>query len=194
MTDTTVIEKPRSFSRDVWDQFRTHKGAMAGLIVLATLILFVVVGPFIWRIDPTFVEPDASKMIMSRNKPPTWAHPLGTDQLGRDMLARMMAGGKVSLAVGTVAMLISIFIGTFIGVMAGYFKRLDGTLRRMTDPGLGLPLRPPRPGLVLKEGEFVMAAKSIGTPSRRVIMRHILPNVVSPIMVAATLGIAGAIF
>ena len=103
MTDTTVIEKPRSFSRDVWDQFRSHKGAMAGLIVLATLILFVVVGPFVWRIDPTFVEPDAAKMIMSRNKPPTWAHPLGTDQLGRDMLARMMAGGKVSLAVGTVA-------------------------------------------------------------------------------------------
>lgn len=236
MTDTTVIEKPRSFSRDVWDQFRTHKGAMAGLIVLATLILFVVVGPFIWRIDPTFVEPDAAKMILSRNKPPTWAHPLGTDQLGRDMLARMMAGGKVSLAVGTVAMLISIFIGTFIGVMAGYFKRLDGTLMRMTDLFLALPLLPlllvlmmlfgdrirallgPEAGtfllivfaigvtswmhsarivrgqvLALKEREFVMAAKSIGTPSRRVILRHILPNVVSPIMVAATLGIAGAI-
>jgi len=236
MTDTTVIEKPRSFSRDVWDQFRSHKGAMAGLIVLATLILFVVVGPFIWRIDPTFVEPDAAKMIMSRNKPPTLAHPLGTDQLGRDMLARMMAGGKVSLAVGTVAMLISIFIGTFIGVMAGYFKRLDGTLMRMTDLFLALPLLPlllvlmmlfgdrirallgPEAGtfllivfaigvtswmhsarivrgqvLALKEREFVMAAKSIGTPSRRVILRHILPNVVSPIMVAATLGIAGAI-
>lgn len=236
MTDTTAIEKPRSFSRDVWDQFRTHKGAMAGLIVLATLILFVVVGPFVWRIDPTFVEPDAAKMIMSRNKPPTWAHPLGTDQLGRDMLARMMAGGKVSLAVGTVAMLISIFIGTFIGVMAGYFKRLDGTLMRLTDLFLALPLLPlllvlmmlfgdrirallgPEAGtfllivfaigvtswmhsarivrgqvLALKEREFVMAAKSIGTPSRRVILRHILPNVVSPIMVAATLGIAGAI-
>jgi peptide/nickel transport system permease protein len=236
MTDTTAIEKPRSFSRDVWDQFRTHKGAMAGLIVLTALVLFVVVGPFIWRIDPTFVEPDAAKMIMSRNKPPTWAHPMGTDQLGRDMLARMMAGGKVSLAVGTVAMLISIFIGTFIGVMAGYFKRLDGALMRMTDLFLALPLLPlllvlmmlfgdkirglmgPEAGtfllivfaigvtswmhsarivrgqvLALKEREFVLAAKSIGTPSRRVILRHILPNVVSPIMVAATLGIAGAI-
>ena len=236
MTDTTAIEKPRSFSRDVWDQFRTHKGAMAGLVVLGALILFVVIGPFVWRIDPTFVEPDAAKMIMSRNKPPTWAHPMGTDQLGRDMLARMMAGGKVSLAVGTVAMLISIFIGTFIGVMAGYFKRLDGTLMRMTDLFLALPLLPlllvlmmlfgdkirglmgPEAGtfllivfaigvtswmhsarivrgqvLALKEREFVLAAKSIGTPSRRVILRHILPNVVSPIMVAATLGIAGAI-
>ena len=236
MTDTTAIEKPRSFSRDVWDQFRTHKGAMAGLVVLGALILFVVIGPFVWRIDPTFVEPDAAKMIMSRNKPPTWAHPMGTDQLGRDMLARMMAGGKVSLAVGTVAMLISIFIGTFIGVMAGYFKRLDGALMRMTDLFLALPLLPlllvlmmlfgdkirglmgPEAGtfllivfaigvtswmhsarivrgqvLALKEREFVLAAKSIGTPSRRVILRHILPNVVSPIMVAATLGIAGAI-
>ena len=236
MTETTAIEKPRSFTRDVWDQFRTHKGAMAGLVVLAALVLFVVIGPFLWRIDPTFVEPDAAKMIMSRNKPPTWAHPMGTDQLGRDMLARMMAGGKVSLAVGTVAMLISIFIGTFIGVMAGYFKRLDGTLMRMTDLFLALPLLPlllvlmmlfgdkirglmgPEAGtfllivfaigvtswmhsarivrgqvLALKEREFVLAAKSIGTPSRRVILRHILPNVVSPIMVAATLGIAGAI-
>jgi peptide/nickel transport system permease protein len=133
-------------------------------------------------------------------------------------------------------MLISIFIGTFIGVMAGYFKRLDGTLMRMTDLFLALPLLPlllvlmmlfgdkirglmgPEAGtfllivfaigvtswmhsarivrgqvLALKEREFVLAAKSIGTPSRRVILRHILPNVVSPIMVAATLGIAGAI-
>jgi peptide/nickel transport system permease protein len=133
-------------------------------------------------------------------------------------------------------MLISIFIGTFIGVMAGYFKRLDGTLMRMTDLFLALPLLPlllvlmmlfgdrirallgPEAGtfllivfaigvtswmhsarivrgqvLALKEREFVMAAKSIGTPARRVILRHILPNVVSPIMVAATLGIAGAI-
>lgn len=65
-------------------------------------------------------------MILSRNKPPSWEHPLGTDQLARDMLARLMSGGKVSLAVGTVAMLISIFIGTSVGVMAGYFPGLTG--------------------------------------------------------------------
>jgi peptide/nickel transport system permease protein len=175
-------------------------------------------------------------MIKSRNKPPSLASPLGTDQLGRDMLARMMKGGQVSIAVGLVAMTISLFLGTLVGVMAGYFKRLDGPLMRLTDLFLALPLLPlllvmvllfrdplsaafgPEGGtfllivcaigvtswmqaarvvrgevLALKEREFVLAARSIGTPSRRMILRHILPNVVSPIMVAATLGIASAI-
>lgn len=236
MTDLTAIEKPRSLARDVWDQFRTHKGALTGLVVLSTLFLFVVIGPFLWRIDPAFVEPDAAKMILSRNKPPTWAHPFGTDQLGRDMLARLMTGGKVSLAVGAVAMVISMVIGTFVGVMAGFFRHLDGPLMRLTDLFLALPLLPlllvmmmlfgdtvrrmvgPEAGtfflivfaigatswmsaarvvrgqvLALKEREFVLAARSIGTSPGRMIMRHIIPNVVSSIMVAATLGIASAI-
>lgn len=237
MTDATqVIEAPRSQWRDVWDQFRHHKGAMAGLCVLLLIVAFVVIGPFVWRVDGTYINPDAAKMILGRNKPPSLAHPLGTDQVGRDMLARMMLGGKVSLAVGLVAMLVSIFIGTTVGVLAGYFRRLDGFLMRMTDLFLSLPLLPlllvlmflygnlvkrafgPELGtfllvvlgigltswmhsarivrgsvLALKEREFVLAARSIGTPARRIILRHILPNVVSAVMVAATLGIAGAI-
>lgn len=233
---TEAIAPPRGEWRDVWDQFRHHKGAMMGLIVLILLVAFVVIGPLIWTIDPKYVNPDAAKMILSRNKPPTWEHPLGTDQLGRDMLARMMSGGKVSLAVGTVAMVISMLLGSLIGVLAGYFRRLDGPLMRFTDLFLALPLLPlllvmvmlfrdaiagilgPEAGtfllivlaigvtswmqaarivrgqvLALKEREFVLAARSIGTPSSRIILRHILPNVVSPVMVAATLGIAGAI-
>jgi peptide/nickel transport system permease protein len=221
---------------DVWQQFRSHKGAMAGLIVLGSLVAFVLVGPLVWRIDPTFVNPDAAQMILSRNKPPSLANPLGTDQLGRDMLARLMAGGQVSLAVGMVAMLISIFIGSTIGILAGYFRKLDGVLMRLTDLFLALPLLPlllvmmmlfrdslagalgPELGvfllvvtaigvtswmqaarivrgevLAIKEREFVLAARSIGTRPSRMILRHILPNVVSPIMVAATLGIAAAI-
>ena len=228
--------KPRSLSRDVWDQFRTHKGALTGLILLTLLILIIAIGPFVWRLDPAFVDPDAAKMILGRNKPPTWPHPLGTDQLGRDILARMMSGGKVSLAVGTVAMVISIVIGTLVGVLSGYFRSLDGPLMRLTDLFLALPLLPlllvmmmlfgdkvrslmgPEVGtfilivsaigvtswmsaarivrgqvLALKEREFVLAARSIGTPPYRLIIRHILPNVVSPLMVAATLGIASAI-
>jgi hypothetical protein len=146
-------------------------------------------------------------MILTRNKPPSLQYPLGTDQLGRDMLARMMAGGKVSLAVGMVAMAISILLGTTVGVLAGYFRRLDGPLMRLTDLFLALPLLPlllvmvmlfrdtlsglfgPEFGtfilivfaigitswmqsarivrgevLALKEREFVLAARSIGTP------------------------------
>jgi peptide/nickel transport system permease protein len=229
-------EAASSQFRDVWNQFKHHRGALFGMVVLGLLLVFVFIGPFIWRLDPAFVNPDAVAMLKSRNLPPSLAHPLGTDQLGRDMLARMMAGGQVSLAVGTVAMLISIFIGATLGVIAGYFKRLDGPLMRTTDLFLALPLLPlllvmmmlfrdslagtlgPELGtfilivsaigvtswmqsarivrgevLALKEREFVLAAKSIGTTPQRMILRHILPNVVSPIMVAATLGIATAI-
>ena len=162
MTDTTArepaIEKPRPLRQDVWDQFRTHKGAMLGLIVLGLLVVFITVGPFLWQIDPAKVEPDAAKMILSRNKPPSWEHPLGTDQLARDMLARLMSGGKVSLAVGTVAMLISIFIGTSVGVMAGYFPRLDGPLMRLTDLFLALPLLPLLLVMMMLFGDAVRGA------------------------------------
>jgi peptide/nickel transport system permease protein len=235
MTDASA-PKPVSQGRAVWQQFRTHRGAMAGLMILGLLLAFVLVGPLIWRVDPAFINPDAVQMIKTRNKPPSLQNPLGTDQLGRDMLARMMAGGKVSLSVGMVAMAISILLGTLVGVTAGYFRRLDGPLMRLTDLFLALPLLPlllvmvmlfrdtlsgllgPELGtfllivfaigvtswmhsarivrgevLALKEREFVLAARSIGTPPRRMILRHILPNVLSPIMVAATLGIASAI-
>jgi peptide/nickel transport system permease protein len=234
--DSIVVEIPRSQWQDIWIQFKAHKGAMAGAIILFLLILFVLIGPLVWRIDPNFIESDTVKMIKSRNLPPSWAHPLGTDQLSRDSLARLMAGGRVSLAVGLVAMLVAIFIGTTIGTLAGYFRRLDGPLMRLTDLFLALPLLPlllvlvmlfrdaiaavlgPELGtfllivmaigvtswmsaarvvrgevLALKEREFVLAARSIGTPPRRIILRHILPNVLSPVLVSATLGIAGAI-
>ena len=245
MTDTTrpddvsaegVIEAARSQFRDVWDQFRTHKGAMVGLFVLVSLIAFVLIGPFLWSAEALKVDPDPAKMMLGRNKPPSWDHPLGTDSVSLDILARMMLGGKVSLAVGLVAMLVAVFLGTFIGVLAGYFRRLDGPLMRLTDMFLSMPLLPlllvltflygpwvkgmlgvvmgsfvlivvgigltswmtvarivRGQVLALKEREFVLAARSIGTPARRIILRHILPNVLSPVMVAATLGIANAI-
>ncbi len=235
MTDASLAP-PRSQARDIWDQFRNHKGAMLGLWVLIGLMLFVLIGPLVWWQDPTYVNPDAAKMILGRNKPPTWVHPFGTDQVARDQLARMMFGGRISLAVGAVAMVISVFLGTLVGVLAGFYRRLDGVLMRLTDLFLSLPLLPlllvlmflfrdavakvigPNMGafvlvvfaigltswmpaarivrgqvLALKEREFVLAARSIGTPSHRMIIRHILPNVLSPVMVAAALGIANAI-
>lgn len=233
MTDTaTHLDKPESQLAAVWRQFRRHKGAVFGLAVLGFLVAFVLIGPLFW--EPP--ELTTTQQILNKNKPPSLAHPMGTDQIGRDILDRMMSAGQVSLAVGFVAMLIAIFFGTFIGVLAGYFKRLDGPLMRLTDMFLALPLIPlllvmvmlfrdriakvvgPEMGafilivfaigmtswmhaarivrgevLALKEREYVLAARSIGTPPRRVILRHILPNVVSPVMVAATLGIAEAI-
>ncbi|MGL6211591.1 MAG: ABC transporter permease [Paracoccaceae bacterium] len=237
MTDATQgtvvkLEKPASATRAIWAQFRSHKGAVFGLVVLGLLVLAVLVGPYLW--DPEKLS--VAQAMKVRNKPPSWQFPLGTDQLGRDMLQRMMQAGVVSLAVGFVAMFIAIFFGTLIGVLAGYFRRLDGPLMRMTDMFLALPLIPlllvmvmlfrdriasvmgPELGtftlivfaigitswmqaarivrgevLALKEREYVLAARSIGVVPRRIILRHILPNVVSPVMVAATLGVAEAI-
>ena len=236
MTDRSaprpVMDKPDSQLRAIWRQFRTHKGAAFGLAVLTFLILVVVFGPLIYNpAKMTVVE-----AIRSKNLGPSLRFPLGTDQIGRDMLVRMIQAGKVSLAVGFVAMIIAIVFGTAVGVLAGYYRRLDGPLMRLTDMFLALPLIPlllvlvmlfrdkvasiigPELGaftlivfaigitswmqaarivrgevLALKEREYVLAARSIGTPPRRIIFRHILPNVISPVMVAATLGIAEAI-
>ena len=221
---------PRNHWWDVWDQFKVHKGALVGAFFFLLIVFLVLFGPLLWDIDPTKTN------IRSRNQGMSWAHPFGTDQLGRDIFARMIAGGRVSMGVGLTAMVLSVIIGTFVGVIAGYFKRLDGALMRLTDLFLALPLMPlllvtvllfreplsaafgPEGGifvllvsaigitswmqtarivrgdvLALKEREFVLAARSIGTPPRRMIARHILPNVMSPIMVSATLGIANAI-
>ncbi|MBU2889281.1 ABC transporter permease [Celeribacter halophilus] len=235
MTDTTTAaaipsEKPRNQWWDVWDQFKTHKGAMAGLVFFVFIILAVYLGPLLWTIDPTHID------IRARNTGPSLAHPLGADQLGRDMLARMLQGGQVSISVGLTAMALSLVLGTFIGVLAGYWKGLDGLLMRFTDLFLALPLLPlllviimlfrdPLRSvfgletgifilivfvigitswmqaarivrgdvLALKEREYVLAARSIGTSSGKIVVRHILPNIMSPIMVSATLGIANAI-
>lgn len=230
MTDTVTFRAPRNQWWDVWDQFKTHRGALVGMVVFVAIVLFCFVGPWLWIHDATFIN------IRARNQGASFQYPMGTDQLGRDIFARMMKGGQVSLAVGIVGMVLSIFIGTLIGVLAGYFRRVDGALMRLTDLFLALPLLPlllvmsmlfrqPLSNifgvelgifmlivtaigitswmrtarvvrgdvLALKEREYVLAARSIGTPPRRLILRHILPNVLSPVMVSATLTIATAI-
>ncbi|MGD9862439.1 MAG: ABC transporter permease [Pseudodonghicola sp.] len=216
--------------RDVWYQFKNHKGALYGGILFLAIIVWVYLGPLFWSVDPTHID------IRARNQGLSLAHPFGTDQLGRDTFSRMMAGGKTSVSVGITAMLLALGLGSLVGVIAGFFKRLDGPLMRLTDLFLALPLLPlllvmmllfreplnaafgPEEGifilivvaigvtswmptarivrgdvLAIKEREFVLAARSIGTTNTMMIARHILPNVLSPIMVSATLGIATAI-
>ena len=231
MTETALIARGhRSLWQDVWSQFATHRGAVIGTAIFALIVFAVIFGPYLHTLDPQYLN------IKDRNLGPSPAHPMGTDNLGRDMLAQVLAGGRVSLAVGITAMALSLIVGALIGVLAGYFRRLDGPLMRTTDLFLALPLLPlllviimlfrdtlraafgPEAGifllivfiigitswmqtarivrgdvLALKEREFVMAAQSIGAPARRIIRRHVFPNVLSPIMVSATLGIANAI-
>ncbi len=237
MTDTSAAARPKRPKSSspllaIWAQFRSHKGAVFGLCVLGFMLVAVVIGPWLWVPEKLSV----AQAIKLKNQGPSLRFPLGTDQLGRDMLARMLLAGRISLAVGMVAMTIAIVFGTLIGVLAGYFRRLDGPLMRLADMFLALPLIPlllvmvmlfrdkiagligPELGafalivfaigvtswmatarivrgevLTLKEREYVLAARSIGVRPNRIILRHILPNVVSPVMVAATLGVAEAI-
>jgi peptide/nickel transport system permease protein len=227
-----VFRRPaRSLWRDAWHQFRRHRLAMGGMIVLGLLIVMTLIGPFLWPIP--YGDLDFSKTLLG----PSLQHPFGTDDLGHDLFARALWGGRVSIAVGVVAVLIAMTLGTFIGAISGFFGgRLDGILMRLTDMFLSLPQLPlllltiylfretlrlmigPELGifllivtvvgvltwmptarlvraafLSLKQKEFVEAARSIGARDRRIIWVHILPNVLSPVLVAATVGVGAAI-
>jgi peptide/nickel transport system permease protein len=224
------LRPPRSLWTDAWYQFRRHRLAMAGLTVLSFLILATLVGPYLWplRMDTL----DYSLSLVG----PSPEHPFGADDLGRDIFARALWGGRVSIAVGLSAVLIAITLGTLVGALAGYFNKLDNPLMRLTDLFLSLPILPllliviylfrdvlraafgPEVGifimivtvigvlewmpvarlvraqfLSLKHKEFVEAARAIGDPDFAIIWRHILPNTLSPVLVAATIGVGGAI-
>lgn len=227
---TETGEKYRSLRQDVWRQFRRHKGAVVGLAILAIIVLGSALGPMLYPLDPFEIDIDIANQGASLD------HPMGTDNLGRDVMARVLIGGRISLSVGFAAMFFGVVIGTAVGVISGFFRKLDGPLMRVTDLFLALPILPlllvvimlfreplkdafgPEMGifilvvfiigvtswmqtarvvrgdvLAIKEEEFVLAAHSIGTRKRRVMTRHIVPNVLSPVMVAAALGVAVAI-
>ena len=224
------FRKHRSLWGDVWRQFRRHKGALIGLFVLVFVTLASFFGPMLLPYDPFLID------VKIRNLGPSLSHPLGTDNLGRDMVVRSMVGGRISLLVAVTAMTLSVLVGTSVGILAGYFRRLDGPLMRITDTFLAIPQLPvlmviimlfrdrlrevfgPERGifllivfvigilswmqaarvvrgevLAIKQQEFVVAAHSIGTRQRNIIFRHIFPNTLSPVMVAAALGMAVAI-
>jgi peptide/nickel transport system permease protein len=242
LQDKEPAKEPRSQWQDVWSQFKKHKGAVFGGGFLVFITLFVIFGPWIWDVDPKKLDirnKDVRPIwtvLWNGDAKVLWSRPFGTDNLGRDLLANIIAGGRASMSVGWAAMILSLFIGTGVGVLSGYFRRMDFWLMRFTDLVLSLPILPlllvavvlfrqplrsnfgPEMGmfilivgvisitswmqtarivrgeiLALKEREFILAARSIGTSNAKIITRHLLPNVVSPIMVSATLGLATAI-
>lgn len=133
----TELGPRRTLVGDAWRRFRRHKLAMAGAIVLIVFVLATLIGPFIYRVDRNAMDPLAS-MTGS-----TVQHPLGTDDIGRDMLARALFGGRISLSVGLVAMLISIVVGTLMGAFSGFLGgKTDQLLMRLTDTFLALPQLP----------------------------------------------------
>ncbi len=224
-------QPPRTLWRDAWRQFRRHHLAVAGMVVLVILLVATLFGPFLYRVPIDAI--DYSRTLLG----PSLQHPFGTDDLGRDLLARSLLGGRISMAVGLMAMLIAMTLGTSIGAIAGFFGgQADSLLMRLTDLFLALPQLPllllviflfrdplrallgPVVGifllvvgvigvlnwmpvarlvraefLSLKQKEFVEAARCLGATNGRIIGRHILPNVLSPVIVAATLAVGSAI-
>jgi len=232
MIEATAVAEPLvdAFGGHVWRQFRRHPGGVAGLVVLSVICFAVMLGPSLRGVDPSKIS------IRERNEGPSLLHPFGTDNLGHDLFAQVLAGGRVSLAVGVAAMALSLVLGASVGVASGYWRRLDGPLMRLTDLFLALPLLPmllvavtlfreplrgafgPSTGIFIlivgsigvtswmhtarivrgdvlsvKRMEFVLAAQASGMRARRILIKHILPNVLSAILVSATLGMATAI-
>src|SRR5712692_8288586 len=124
-------------ARETWRRFRRHQLAVLGLVVLALMMLAVVLGPLVWRVPINDID------FTVQLTGPSWVHPLGTDDLGQDVLARMLYGGRISLAVGLMAMLIAISVGTAVGAVAGQMGGIaDHALMRITDLFLSLPQLP----------------------------------------------------
>jgi peptide/nickel transport system permease protein len=203
-----------------WRRFRRNRLAASGAFTVLAIVAVALLAPLVAPYEPTAIDIDN---ILS---PPSARHLLGTDELGRDVLSRMVFGSRISLSVGFVAMGIAVSIGIVIGSIAGFYGgRVDSLLMRFVDIMLTFPtfflilaviaiLEPSiytimvvigvtgwmdvarlvrAEFLTLKERDFVLAARASGAGSPRLIFRHILPNALSPVFVAATFGVAGAI-
>ena len=122
---------------EAWRRFRRHRLALAGALILAVLVLGVLLGPWLWQVPINEID------FAARLKSPSWTHPFGTDDLGQDLLARMLYGGRISLAVGFAAMLIAVVVGTLVGAVAGISRgSVDAALMWLTDLFLSLPQLP----------------------------------------------------
>jgi peptide/nickel transport system permease protein len=220
-----------SLAAEAWRRFRRHRLALIGSLILGTMVVAVLAGPLVWRVPINEID------FKAKLKGPSMAHPLGTDDLGQDLLARMLYGGRISLGVGLAAMLMAIFVGTIVGAASGVARgSVDAVLMWLTELFLSLPQLPlllliiylfrdalkkvvgPELGvfilivaviagfrwmpvarlvraqfLSLREKEFVEAARGLGAPTVRQVVRHILPNSLGPVIVAGTIDVAAAI-
>ena len=216
---------------DAWRRFRRHRLALVSTVVLTLIVLAILIGPLLWTVPINDID------FGARLATPSWDHPLGTDDLGQDLLARLMYGGRASLAVGVCAMAVAIMVGVLVGAVAGIASgRIDAALMWLADLFLALPQLPllllliylfrdkltallgtqggvfvlivpaigglrwmPVSRLVraqffsLREKEFVEAARALGASRIRMVVRHLLPNAMGPVIVAATIEVANAI-
>lgn len=214
--------KKKSQAAAVWRRLKKNKMAIVGLVILSLIIFIAVFADVFFPYEAMVVEQNAALRL----KPPTAAHWLGTDEVGRDILARIVHGARVSLPVAFATIAIATVVGGILGAVAGYGgKHADNVIMRVMDVFLAIPsillsialvsaLGPSMGNLLLaisisnippfarivrssvitiRNEEYIEAARAVGVSDTRIIFRHILPNCMAPIIVQATLSIAGSI-
>jgi len=221
-----ATEPHNRISRSPWRvaarRFAANRVAVAALLVIVLLSLVALFAPLLAPYDPTAIE----NVLKTRYLPPSWSHPFGTDEFGRDLLSRALYGARVSLSVGVLAMLVAVSVGTAYGAVSGYAGGwLDTVMMRALDAFTAFPklflilllagvyqadigvlilimgltswtdtARLVRGEILsLKHRDFVEAARAIGLPAHLIIVRHLVPNALSPVLVSATLMVGGLI-
>jgi peptide/nickel transport system permease protein len=226
--EADMVPSADSMATIIWKRFRRHPAAIISTTVLIILVLAVILVSF----SP--YDPEASD-LSSRVEPPSLQHPMGTDQLGRDLLTRVLYGGRISFFVALMVVVVTLVIGIPVGAIAGFFGGpIDNLLMRITDVALTLPtllvlillsaiMREMELPLIernstitialvigilswmtvarllrasyltIREMEFIEVAHAMGASNLRIIVKHILPNAVSPIIVQSTLMLGFAI-
>lgn len=209
----------RSAFAEFWARFSRHRAALAGSAVVLVLLAVAALAPWVAPYS------EREQNLTRRFEGPSLEHPFGLDELGRDILSRVIYGSRISLAMGVVAVGIALVGGVILGLLAGYFRQLDGPISRTMDillafPGILLAIavvaalgpnernamiavgiesipayvRLTRASVLsLKEREFIEAARALGAGNGRILLYHILPNVIAPIIVFASLNLSTAI-
>ena len=220
-TDTARRPSERGGVRDFFARLLRARLAGVGLLLIALFALSALLAPWLAPYSPT------KQRVTNALKPPSAEYLLGTDELGRDILTRVMYGGQASLQVGIIAVGIAMFVGVTLGLIAGYWSNslLEQVIMRAMDALLAFPtlvlalalvaaLGPSLQNAIIavgivgipsyarltqgqvlsvREREYVVAARTVGAPDVRIILRHILPNVTAPLIVQSSLGVAFAI-
>lgn len=214
--------KKRSQLKAIFHKFKKNKLAMFGFVILMILIMIVSTAGLYLDYEADVEAQDMKARFLG----PSWDHPFGTDQFGRDMFARIIYGGRISLFVGLFTISIALTLGSLIGATAGYYGgKIDNIIMRIMDVFLAIPAtiiaiaivaslgtglinilialsisRTPQFARVVRsailsvrEQDFIEAARACGTKDRRIILRHIIPNAIGPIIVQATLSMATTI-
>ncbi|MCI9349999.1 MAG: ABC transporter permease [Oscillibacter sp.] len=219
---TNEKNRKKSQVAAIWRRLRKNKMAVLGLVILSLIILLAVFADLLFDYETLVIQQSAALRL----KPPSAEHWLGTDEVGRDILARIVHGARISLPVAFVTIAAATVIGGLLGAISGYGSRqLDNVIMRIMDVFLAIPSIllsialvaalgtsmtnmilaisisniPPFARIVrsavmtIKNEEYIEAARAIGASDARIIVKHILPNCMAPIIVQATLSIAGSI-